>query len=312
MSRAGRTAWILALVPGLWLAAGCAEKRVTQGPRAQLRPDDVVVAKVDETAITARRVTAHAHLFDGGVRRSLDDLVGFELLAAEADRRGLAADPEVAETRTREMVRRLLQAEFEATHRAEDIPEAEVRAQLDRNRPYFDHPEIRNVVTVLFAARRGVTTAKDNARAKATAQELADRWRAEQPADAKTARAIAETYYGNLGGVRLSQFNTYAGAEAEPQWLKVALSLTTPGAVGGPVQTKYGWHVIYLGELTPAKHTPEAEARAIVRKEMFPLWQRAAFSKYSDDILARYKVEVHPERIPVPTRGPVPAPEEPR
>jgi len=160
-------------------------------------------------------------------------------------------------------------------------------------------------VTVLAHARRGVASAADDARARATAQEITERWRAERPADAKAARAIIDTYFGDLD-LRVDQFNTYRGAPAEPAWLAVALAMKGPGAVSNPVQTVYGWHVIYLAELHPAKHTPEAEALAVVRRELHPVWQRAAFARFLDEISARHKVDTHPERLRA-AAGAVPA-----
>ena len=311
LAAAGPGGALAAVVAGVALAAGCGGRTAEGGgPEAQLRPGDVVVATVDGVPITAARVAAHARATGFGARESLDDLVKFELLAQTAARRGLAADPDVTEARTREMTRRLLQAEFEARTRPEDIPEADVRREYQRNRSHFEHPELRSVVTVLSPARRGAVSAADDARARATAQEITERWRAERPADAKAARAIIDTYFGDLD-LRVDQFNTYRGAPAEPAWLAVALAMKGPGAVSNPVQTVYGWHVIYLAEVHPAKHTPEAEALATVRREMHPLWQRAAFARFADEVAARHAVAAHPERLRAAAGGepPAPAPE---
>ena len=101
---------------------------------------------------------------------------------------------------------------------------------------------------------------------------------------------------------------TYAGAQMERDWLKLVLTLKEPGTFTGPVHTFYGWQVVYLAELHPARHTPEAEALATIRKEMYPLWQRAAFSRFLDETTGRHQVEAHPERLRPAAGAETPAP----
>jgi hypothetical protein len=309
MSRRLLTAALLAVALA---APGCGgHKAEGGGPEARLRPEDVAVAAVDGVPISASRLAAHARATGLPPRAALDDLVGFELLAQAAARRGLAASPEVAEARARELARRIIQLEFEAHARPEDIPEADLRREYERNRRYFEHPEIRNVVTVLFHAKKGQATPAEDAKAKASAQELAARWRAEHPADANAARAIAETYYGHLPNVRMDQFNFVRGTEGEAEWIKAVMTMHEPGAVSSALRTRYGWHVIYLASFHAATHTPEAEALQTIRREMHPVWQRAAFSRYVDEVAGRHQVEIHPERLqPIAgAEAPAPAPE---
>lgn len=289
---------LFALLLLLHAAAGCGGRRADGGgPEARLRPEDVVVASVNGVPISMTRVAAHSRATGMEPRAALDDLVKFELLAQAAARRNLAASPEVAEARTRELARRLLQVEFEAHVRPEDIPEADVRREYERNRRHFDHPEVRTVLTVLFPARQGMVTAEEDAKTRALAQELSERWRAERPADAKAARAIYDTYFGHLQGVRVEQYNYVRGVEGEAEWIKVALTMREPGAVSGVIRTRYGWHVIYLVAFHPARQTPEAEALQTIRRELHPVWQRAAFARFVDEIAARHQVESHPERL---------------
>jgi hypothetical protein len=316
MSR--RHAWIRRALPALGLllcgsgAAGCGGREADRGgPQTQLRPEDVVVASVDGVPISAARVAAHGRATGLSARESLDDLVDFELLAQAAARRGLAASPEVAEARTRELARRLLRADFEARTRPEDIPEADVRREYERNRRHFNHPELRSVMTVLFLAKKGTASGAEEQRSRAHAQELAERWRAEKPADARAARAIAETYYGHVNGFRVDQFITHKDAQMERDWLKVVMALKAPGAFAGPVRTFYGWQVVYLAELHPARHTPEAEALAAIRREMYPLWQRAAFARFLEETTGRHQVESHPERLRAAAGAAAPPPSTP-
>ena len=300
---------LLLLLAAAPATTGCGGRKAEGGgPEARLRPEDVVVASVDGVPVSVARVAAHGRATGLEPRAALDDLVKFELLAQEAARRGLAASPDVAEARTRELARRLLQLEFEAHARPEDIPEADLRREYERNRRHFEHPEIRTVMTVLFQAKKGAATPAEDAKARATAQELLERWRTERPADAKAARGIVETYYGHMEGVRIDEFNTYQGARVERDWLNAVLTLKTAGSYTGPLRTFYGWQLVYLVELHPARSTPEAEALQSIRKELHPLWQRAAFARYLDEVGGRHQVETHPERLQPAASAEIPAP----
>jgi hypothetical protein len=301
--RAARLAAVL-----LWAALGACGGRRTVTTEADVapRPGEVVVATVGGTPITAARVAAHAQAIGRPPRAALEDLIAFELLAQEAARRGAGADPEVAEARKREAARRFLQQEFEAHHRPEDIPDAELRTQYQRNLRHFEHPELSEVISALFNARRGRATKAELARAQARAQELTARLKAEQPKDGKTARQIMELFEGDTQQpMRIDEFTTWPGAPADPDWLKVALTLRRPGQISEPVRSEYGWHVIYLKHITPALKTPEPAALAVVRRELHPLWQRAAFSRFLDELQAKHAVTLHPELLrPAATAAP--------
>jgi len=280
------------------LVNGCTPKKAPVATKAAVQESmETVVATVNGVPIEAERVASHARALGMGAREALGDLIAFELLAAEASRRGYNKDPEVAETRAREMVRRFLQVAFEPTAQPENIPEADIRREYERNKRFFNRPELRTVVTVLFPAKRGVASKEQVLQAQNAAKELADRWRAEQPKDAEAAKAVVDTYFGHLGGIRVDRFNTYEGAEAEPTWLKAALKLRTPHEVSDPVRTRYGWHVIWLEEIHPAKNTPEEEALRTIRREFHPVWQRTEFLRFVDKIQASSKVETYPERL---------------
>jgi peptidyl-prolyl cis-trans isomerase C len=272
-------------------------------PDQTLSKSDVVVAVVNARPLTAHRVANHARSLGKPPREALADLISFELLAQEASRRGLASDPEVQETRRTESVRRLLKIDFEPRHRPEDISETELRREYERNRRHFEHPEILSILSALFSARRGKATAAEDLRARARAHELYERLRVEQPKNAATAREIVKTFEGQVP-MRIDEFNTYRGAPADRDWLKAALTLRQPGQISPPVRSEYGWHVIFLAEFHPAKRTPEAEALATIRREMHPLWSRAAFSRFVDEIFARHAITMNSQLLDAPRDQP--------
>src|SRR5207249_2135135 len=110
-----------------------------------------VVATVDGTPIYAADVGRQMGARGQTAARALDELVGAELLAAAARRRGLVDDPEVIDARKRERVRAFLRREFEPTFKGpEDVPQQEVDEiyAMPAMRDYFDHGEYHRVAYV--------------------------------------------------------------------------------------------------------------------------------------------------------------------
>ncbi|MEM9067730.1 MAG: peptidyl-prolyl cis-trans isomerase [Myxococcota bacterium] len=73
-------------------------------------------------------------------REFLDNLIRFELLAAEAERRGLGDLPEVARTRKQVMIQQMMKERFEDRIRLADVTDEEVRSYYEEHRSEFNKP----------------------------------------------------------------------------------------------------------------------------------------------------------------------------
>lgn len=110
-----------------------------------------VVAKVGDTTITVGEVAEalaeqSPYLrarFNSPERRRefLDNLVRFELLAQEAERRGLSKSPEVERTRKQMMIQQLLRERVEDVITLASVTDEEIRAHYEANRDEFNKPE---------------------------------------------------------------------------------------------------------------------------------------------------------------------------
>ena len=74
-------------------------------------------------------------------REFLDSLVRFEILAAEAQRRGLDKDPEVVRTMKSVMVQKLMRDQFDAAVPPDAIADAEMKTYYDANIKEYVKPE---------------------------------------------------------------------------------------------------------------------------------------------------------------------------
>jgi peptidyl-prolyl cis-trans isomerase C len=95
-------------------------------------------------------------------REFLDSLIRFEILAAEAARRGLDQDPEVIRTMKSVMVQKLLRAQFDAGSRPDDVTDAEIEAYYRANQALYVKPE---------EVRASAIIVKDRAEAERIAAE---------------------------------------------------------------------------------------------------------------------------------------------
>ena len=87
----------------------------------------------------------------------LDNLVRFEVLAKEAERRGLGKDPEVVRTMKQVMIQKLLSAEFDKM-KVDDVPDADAKTYYDAHPEEFNKAEEVRVSLVLV--KDGATAKK--------------------------------------------------------------------------------------------------------------------------------------------------------
>ncbi|HEU4409810.1 MAG TPA: peptidylprolyl isomerase [Polyangiaceae bacterium] len=86
-------------------------------------------------------------------RELLDELIDLELLALEAERRGLAQAPEARATTRQLLENALLEEVRRGLPAAGELPEAEVRAYYESHRDQYREPERRRVAAIALASR---------------------------------------------------------------------------------------------------------------------------------------------------------------
>jgi len=121
------------------------------------------LAKVDDLTITVGELQERLNRQSPYIRARytsleqkkefLDSLVRFEVLAAEAARRGYDRDPEVVRTMKQVMIQKLLRDEFETRVTPESITAAEIKAYYDANQDEFVKPEEVRASAIVVKAR---------------------------------------------------------------------------------------------------------------------------------------------------------------
>ena len=345
---------ILALCPLLLLTAACGkparphpagpgitpaalQATVEQVPKARINADDsqltaeqraTVVARIGDHTITLGEIEARLAREPAVVRSQfasiqkrkeyLTSLVQFELLAAEAARRGLATDPEVLEAAKQAMVRKFLADAAVDAVKPESFTDADLKAYYDANPGLYHKPEQVEVSHILV---------KDAATAERIAKELRS---ASEGAPAKLVVAWNDyvgrlsqdqatiPYLGSLGlvsrtpppGATPADLERLARVPAEVIAAAMGREIFT---IGTPVQSPEGWHVLMVTSKIPAVDKALDDVRESVRTRLVKRERDLRRQKLVDDLRAAAKIELNDQALrqlpiePPPVKGKAPS-----
>jgi peptidyl-prolyl cis-trans isomerase C len=121
------------------------------------------LAKVDDVVITVGELQERLNRQSPYIRARytsleqkkefLDSLIRFEVLAAEAERRGFDQDPEVIRTMKQVMIQKLMKDEFEVKVTPDSIADADIKAYYDSHITEFVKPEEVRASAVVVKSR---------------------------------------------------------------------------------------------------------------------------------------------------------------
>lgn len=320
---------LLAALTAMALALGGCQRDETKGDDLALAKGDLtpeekaeIVARVDDAVITLEQFESRLNQqspfararYDSPQRKKefLDGLVRFELIAAEAQRKGYGEHPDVVLARKQEMVRQFTAGELRDLVKLEDITEADVRGYYDANQDEFDRPaQVR-------AAHLLAKTEDDARRLLAQARELiaADPLKA-RDVFARVVREASEDDATRVKGGDLGFFGEPGVSKTIDQGqVPVAVARAAFGlaAVGDlapePIKTGAGWHLVQkTGFRRPYKRQFE-DVRTSIRNTLFRQRKGKAMEQYVADLRAKAKIEIDEARLAEakarPQTGPLP------
>ena len=261
---------------------------------AQPQGDDVIVAQVNGRPVYGSCVTAQSK---GKTKQAaLDECIAFELLAQEADARGLAADPEVALATRSALVNRTVELGFENKYKsAADMKEI-LDKHVERNKAKLSRPELRSSTYVRLPLTKPLGEPEDP---PAKLVELAKRVAPERGMMPSHLRAFVEDVFGAQpppAGPELTEVGYFARdalvpAYADPLFAIPDIGRTHPEVV----RSRFGWDVILLTGVLPAKTYTRDEAAA----EAFPEVRAAYFNVWVEQIARSLgvKVTIDPKQV---------------
>jgi len=224
--------------------------------------------------------------------RLVENKVQEEVLYREALAMGLDKDDTIVKRRMAQKMQFL--AEDVAAAREPTTPE--LKSWYERNTEKFAQPSRFSFRHLYFSPDRRGARAHDDA-AKALAQL------AGQPQDAKLAASLADPfmfqdYYRDCTP-------DYLGKEFGPQFAQ-AVERLSPGSWQGPIESGFGWHLVYVDTVIPGRVPAFEEIEPDVRTAWLGEQKALAWEKAYKDMRAKYTV-----LLPAPPdegSSPAPAP----
>ncbi|HEY5922685.1 MAG TPA: peptidylprolyl isomerase [Kofleriaceae bacterium] len=269
--------WLVVLV--IACSGSPAPPPARTGPPAAMTataaPGDVQVATVEGRPVWGSCVTAQTTR--GATKQAaLDQCIAFELMAIEADNRGLAVDRDVVIATRTALVSELVAREYETKYtKPEDFGNYWTRT-LERNRTLFDHPEARGSVYARIEVPKQAPPTADQ-QAKQLADELYAALATERGLMGPHVSQIAQRVIGSRGKLKVAavppEVRTGRLHEA---YLAALFAVPEVGRVSPPVRTPWGWDVVLWDSVVPEVHaTPDELVKAAlpeIKRGYFHYW----------------------------------------
>lgn len=246
--------------------------------------------------------------------RLVESKVQGEILYREALALGLDKDDEIVKRRMAQKMQFLA----EDVAAAREPTAAELKSWYAKNSDKFAQPSRVSFRHLYFSPDvRGARAHDDAAKALVKLEG--------QPQDSKLAGALADRFM--FQDYYRDRAPEHLGREFGPKFA-MAIAKLAPGAWQGPVESGFGWHLVFVDTLVPGRVPAFEEIEAEVKNAWLVEQKALAWDKTYKDIRAKYTVllpalpdgaqasvapAVSPEVAPAPAKpGPEPAAVAPR
>ena len=210
------------------------------------------------------------------LQRLVENKVQQEILYREALAMGLDKDDEIVKRRMAQKMQFLA----EDVAAAREPTSAELKAWFEKNSARFAQPPRLSFRHLYFSPdRRGARTREDAGNALA---KLAG-----QPVDAKIAASLADPFM--FQEYYRDRAPDYLGKEFGPQFA-LAVAKLPPGAWQGPVESGFGWHLVFVDTVIPGRVPAFEEVEPDVKTAWLAEQKAQAWEKAYKEMRAKYTV----------------------
>ena len=210
------------------------------------------------------------------LQRLVENKVQQEILYREALAMGLDKDDEIVKRRMAQKMQFLA----EDLAAAREPTTAELRDWFEKNSAKFAQPPRLSFRHLYFSPDRRGAGARDDA------QEALAKL-AGQPVDAKIAGALADPFMAQ--DYYRDRAPDYLAKEFGPQFALAAAKLA-PGSWQGPIQSGFGWHLVFVDTVIPGRVPSFEESEADVRTAWLGEQKALAWEKSYKGMRANYTV----------------------
>lgn len=256
-----------------------------------------VVATVDGRPVFGDCVQSQARLAGVDKRTALEQCIEFEVLAGAAHRR-FGRDAEVHATHKRETVRAMVNNEYlpSADH-PDDVPTEWLRKNVwskPNVQTFFNYEENRVAAYALSQFKQKMVDPAHDAQTR----KLAEDWHAAlskaEPLTVPDFERIVHEVVGDRKDLKWSynpKYQTPLKGRSVPGFANAVFALN-PGQLSAVTKSRYGYFVILLRRVIPAKKTTFAQALPVMRKQVYQTWRKTAFAEFIEGYRKRADVTV--------------------
>jgi peptidyl-prolyl cis-trans isomerase C len=223
----------------------------------------------------------------------VEGLARFELLAAEALKRGLQNDPEVVETAKKVMVQRLIQKEFEE-QAGKKLEDAELQAFYEKHKSDYVKPEMLRLSDIFLPAAK---EAPERAAQREKAVELRGAAAAAPTLDFQAFAKLAREHNqdgrtkpldGDMRFLSVEELTQQYGTEVAT----AAQQLKAPGELSEVVETDKGFYVLKLQARQAPLDLSLDQVKTTLQSRILYERKTAAFSAFIDKLKAEQQLKV--------------------
>ena len=285
-------------------AAAPSASALDAGPSAEeLAHRAEVVAQFADTKITVGEIEAaileqnpymqKRYLAPEAIRAMLDRSLRFELLAAEARRRGYDKQPAVELAVKQNAVQAFIKQEFDDKFTEDSIPADEVKKYYDAHLDEFVRPESRRASLLIVGSEPEAKALLVKAKSSdmRSFRELART----QSVDPTNKQRGGDLGYFDATGKLVDAAGPVDSVDAG--LAKAIFALKTVGDTSGVIQVGERFAIVRLAGLRPAQSDTAAAANERIRVRLWREQRQAAIDAKLAALRADLKPEVHPELV---------------
>jgi peptidyl-prolyl cis-trans isomerase C len=291
----------LVLMSGSLMAVGALMHAACEdgkgGAHASQKPEELAetLAKVDDVTITVGEFQERINQQSPYVRARytslerkkefLDNLVRFEVLAKEAQRKGLDKDPEVVRTMKQVMIQKLLKDEFDKHHQ-EDITDGECKTYYDAHPEEYNKPEEVRVSSILVKDMATAKKVLGDARIKGVDNQQFRNLVAEYSQDLATK--------DRGGDLRYFDANT---KDVPKPIVDAAFKLQTLGDVSEPIKTPAGVVILKATGRRKALTRSFDEVKQQIRNKLYRDKRTDAMEQYVKNLRDKANIKIDETKL---------------
>jgi peptidyl-prolyl cis-trans isomerase C len=260
----------------------------------KFRSGQLTVGQLEDAILDKNPYMQQRYLTLDAVRNLLDRSLRFELLAAEAEKRGYDKHAAVMSEVKQNLVQKLIREDFDSKITPDSVPDEEVKRYYAAHESEFVRPETRRASVMLLGSESEAQGVLAQARAAdlRAFRELArsrggDASRNDQRAsDARFFDAEGQLVEGSDPGPKL-----------DPILVKAVFALKNLGDTTGVLETEDGFVIAKLAGQRPAQTETLKQVDQRVRFRLWRERREAAIDAKLSELRKETQVEVHPELI---------------